>query len=378
VEELTGLTATNFPIPIESVSVFRKSIRERKTILLESLRETAQQALPASIAMLAENVIKDLGVSRAIIAPLVVDDQVIGLFTVQSDDLRESDEPTMTAFANQLAAAWRQSLVYEQAKQDLMARTIAEAKVIQLNEELEQRVNERTLQLEAANKELEAFAYSVSHDLRAPLRAINGYTGILIESYGASLDAEGQRVCSIIQDESRRMGELIDGLLAFSRLNRAEMRISKINMSAMAQSAYQELALPEDRDRIDFHIDPLPQVEGDPTLIRQVWNNIISNAIKFSSKRERATIEISSTQAGNEIIYSVKDNGAGFNIQYADKLFGVFQRLHSEREFPGTGVGLAIVQRIIYRHGGRIWAESKEGQGTGIFFALPSKMTGGK
>jgi PAS domain S-box-containing protein len=373
VERLIGLRVEDFSIPIDSVTTFRKSIQERKTLFLETLIDTAQQALPAPISTLAETVIKKLGVSKAIIAPLIVEDQVIGLFTVQADDLRESDEPTMTAFANQLAAAWHQSQLFEQAKQDLIARTIAEAKVIQLNEELEQRVIERTAQLEAANKELEAFAYSVSHDLRAPLRAIDGYTRILTEDYKPSLGTEGKRVCDIIQSEAHRMGGLIDDLLTFSRFGRADMLTSKINMKTMVQSVFQELTSMEDRMRIDFHVGILPHVEGDSKLIRQVWINLISNAIKFSSKRDRAVIHVSGERGGKEIIFSVKDNGVGFDNQYISKLFGVFQRLHSEKEFPGTGVGLAIVQRIILRHGGRVWAQSDSDQGATFFFTLPRK-----
>lgn len=323
--------------------------------------------------MLAHPVIKILGVSKSIVIPFIVENQVIGLFTAQSDDLRESDVPTLTAFVHQLAAAWRQSQLFEQARQEIAARQQAEAKIIQLNVELEQRVIERTTQLEAANKELEAFSYSVSHDLRAPLRAIDGYTRILVEDYEPSLDAEGKRVCGVVQDEARRMGELIDDLLALSRLGRAEMQISKINMETLALTVFQELTTPEDRERIDFHVSPLPSAKGDPSLIHQVWTNLLSNAIKFSSKRARAIIHVTGTQNAEELIYAVNDNGAGFEMQYADKLFGVFQRLHNEKEFPGTGVGLATVKRIIQRHDGRVWGESQGDQGATFYFSLPQK-----
>jgi PAS domain S-box-containing protein len=373
VEKLTGLRAENFPIPIQSVVAFRQSCWERKTIFLKDIEETVRQILPGPIVMLAHPVIKILGVSKSIVIPFIVENQVIGLFTAQSDDLRESDVPTLTAFVHQLAAAWRQSQLFEQARQEIAARQQAEAKIIQLNVELEQRVIERTTQLEAANKELEAFSYSVSHDLRAPLRAIDGYTRILVEDYEPSLDAEGKRVCAVVQDEARRMGELIDDLLALSRLGRAEMQISKINMETLALTVFQELTTPEDRERIDFHVSPLPSAKGDPSLIHQVWTNLLSNAIKFSSKRARAIIQVTGTQNAEEVIYAVNDNGAGFEMQYADKLFGVFQRLHNEKEFPGTGVGLATVKRIIQRHDGRVWGESQGDQGATFYFSLPQK-----
>jgi PAS domain S-box-containing protein len=250
---------------------------------------------------------------------------------------------------------------------DITQRKQGEQAIRQLNINL----TKQAAQLHSANKELEAFSYSISHDLRAPLRAINGYTRILVEDYSSALDEEGRRVCKVITTETLRMGKLIDDLLSFSRLSRKEIQPAKIDMKALAYSVFGELTTEEQRQRIDLKIGRLPQAKGDPALMHQVWLNLISNAIKFSSKKERAVIELGTKRSDDEIIYCVQDNGAGFDILYVDKLFGVFQRLHSEDEFEGTGVGLAIMKRIIQRHGGRVWAEGEVDKGATFYFALP-------
>jgi len=204
---------------------------------------------------------------------------------------------------------------------------------------------------------------------------VDGYTRILAEDYASCLDEEGRRICSVISGSARDMGRLIDDLLSFSRVGRVPLRQAAIDMAAMARSIFFEITSEEERGRIDFRLGPLPCASGDPSLMRQVWLNLLSNAVKFSSKKERAVIGVEAEESGGETVYTVRDNGAGFDMQAADKLFGVFHRLHSPREFEGTGIGLAIVQRVLERHGGRVWAEAEAGKGAAFHFSV-GKVTG--
>lgn len=242
----------------------------------------------------------------------------------------------------------------------------------QWNIELEAQVESRTLELKEANRELEAFAYTVSHDLRTPLRAIDGFTKLLDEGYRSKLDEEGLRLLGIIGMSARKMGQLIDSLLSFSRLGRIELERKNVHMEELARTSLEAAKAVYPDRKIIFTTDNLPAVKGDPVLLEQVWLNLLSNAIKFSSYKNQTEISVTCKPAEGFFVFSVRDNGAGFDMKYTAKLFQVFQRLHNTRQFEGNGVGLAIVQRIIQRHGGRVWAEGKTGEGAEISFTLPS------
>lgn len=264
--------------------------------------------------------------------------------------------------------ATNQSLAREMSE-----RRHADEELRRLNDELEQRVTERTAQLETANKELEAFSYSVSHDLRAPVRAIVGFSHILSERYDKEFDDEAKRILEIVESEARRMGNLIDDLLAFFKLGRQPMQKSEVDMMELVRSVCDRVKSQHDSTAADCRLAALPKAMGDHSLLGQVWTNLLSNAFKYSSKRTNPQIDVGAVSDEKEIIYFVRDNGAGFDPRYQSKLFGVFQRLHNASEFPGTGIGLALVERIVTRHGGRVWAEGKPDEGAAFYFTLPKE-----
>ena len=236
---------------------------------------------------------------------------------------------------------------------------------------LERELRDNVRTVEDANRELDSFTYSVSHDLRAPLRAIDGFSRILVEDHGERMTKEESRLVGVIRKNTQQMGQLIDDLLAFVRLGRKELAKTHVDMKGLLIELVPQLLAGTEHRMIDLRAGALPPVVGDRALLKQVWLNLMANAIKYTRNRERAVIQISGETREGELVYKVEDNGAGFSMQYIDKLFGVFQRLHRETEFEGTGVGLALVQRIVRRHGGRVWAEGEEDRGATFWFALP-------
>jgi PAS domain S-box-containing protein len=290
---------------------------------------------------------------------------------VRKDGSAISVSVTVSAIRNQTGRVVGASKV----ARDITEQKAAEETIRQLNTDLEQRVKERTAQLETANRELEAFSYSVSHDLRAPLRAIDGFSQAVLEDFGPKLPDEGRRYLQTIRYSAQQMGALIDDLLTFARLNRQEMNKRPIDTGRLVRSTLDELGFPWPNRSVEVRIGDLPASSGDPVLLKQVWMNLLSNALKYTGKREKAALEIGCMKTDEADTFFVRDNGTGFDMRYANKLFGVFQRLHRVEDYEGTGVGLAIVQRIVHRHGGRVWADAAVDRGATFYFTLEKENT---
>jgi signal transduction histidine kinase len=381
--------------PASEIS-FPVSDEDYRTMAVEPIRylNTLSEATLGSIPKhLGESIQKINNINRFLSIAYFIDNELYGSSNVSLvSDGPELSMDIIKSFIQMVSVAFRRKRAEEMAhtatEETLRLLKIADRsrrallsvvederrvheQLAKLNEELEDRVRKRTAQLELANKELEAFSYSVSHDLRAPLRAMNGFSKILQEEHLKNLDPEVNRILQIIIDNAQKMGYLIDDLLSLSRLGRQELLFSMISMKSLANSVFQDLVSMEDKNKIEFRLHDIPASYCDPSLIRQVFLNLIGNAIKFSSHKPKQVIEVDCYTTDTENVYSVKDNGAGFNMNYSDKLFGVFQRLHTTSEFEGTGVGLAIVQRIILRMKGRVWAEGIVDKGATFYFSLP-------
>ena len=309
-----------------------------------------------------------------------LDGKIIGTFGVSRDitESKHAEQELQLAKENLESRVVERTSELAQANEqlqiELAERKRAEEQVRKLNEDLERRVAERTVQLVAANKELDAFSYSVSHDLRTPLRHISGFTDVLVAEHSSQLGPEAQELLKFIQEGSQKMNLMIGDLLNLARLDRLEAVSKMTPLNSLVEDVLKDLKSEIDGRKIDWHIGSLPTVNCDPGLLQQAFTNLLSNAVKYTRRREHAVIEVDQMAVDGEAVIYVRDNGAGFDSKYAGKLFGAFQRFHTAEEFEGTGVGLATVQRIIRKHGGRIWAEAECGKGATFYFTLSEKL----
>jgi len=320
-------------------------------------------------------ILQELGLASAMVVPLVARERTLGAITFASENparrYTDSDLSFAEDLARRAALGIDNARLYSETQGALREVRSKTDEIQQLNKDLEQRVRERTAQLEMMVKELEAFTYSISDDMRGPLRAIDGFSLVLMEEYPDKLDNEGKRLLNIIRTNASSLSELINGLLTFSRLGRQPLEQTDINMQELAKTVSDEVQAANKEREVRLNLAALPPAFGDRAMIRQVFYNLVSNAFKFTRPKQNWQIEIGFREEDNQHTYYVRDNGVGFDMQYSSKLFGVFQRLHNVEEFEGAGVGLALVQRIVLRHGGRVWAEGKVNEGATFYFSLP-------
>jgi PAS domain S-box-containing protein len=312
--------------------------------------------------------LRALGIASAMVVPLAAGGRTLGAITFVSSDPSRRYGAADLALAEELAG--NAALAVDNA------RLFAETE--RLNEDLEARVADRTAELEESNRELEAFSYSVSHDLRAPLRAIDGFSRILLKDHGEGMDPQAREYLGIVREGAQQMGRLIDDLLAFSRLGRQPLSTREVDPAEIVRRVLDQLRPELEGREVDVRVLDLPTCRADPALLQQVYANLLANAVKFTRTRAPAVIEVGAErQPDGTVAYHVRDNGVGFDMRYADKLFGVFQRMHRAEDYEGTGVGLAIVQRVVHRHGGRVWAEAEPGVGATFFFTLQEAAVDG-
>lgn len=346
-----------------------------REVFLAPLIVQAQVLLGLAVALIALVVVAALGAARWLAGPIVRLTAVAarvsqGDLTAQMPAESRDEIGTLAATFNYMLAQVRELIASLEAR--VRELQDAEAEIRRLNTVLEQGVRDRTLELEAANKELESFSYSISHDLRAPLRAMIGYASLLITEHSAVLNSEGRRYLSLIQTNTQQMSRLLEALVLFVSLGRKPLRSETLQPADLARQALEDLAPERAQRQVDVTITEMPDCQGDPLLLKQVYFHLLSNALKFTRKRATARIWVGSQPMSDSQrpVYFVRDNGVGFDMRYAHKLFGVFQRLHSPEEYEGTGAGLAIIQRILRRHGGQIWAEAEIDQGATFYFTL--------
>lgn len=326
---------------------------------LEALNDSQFDLLLSDLMMPEMNGITFLG------AALEKDPNLVGIIMTGQGTIDSAVDAMKAGALDYILKPFKLSFILPVLSRALAVRRLRKEKA-----ELEEHLRERTTELEVANKELESFSYSVSHDLRAPLRAVAGYSSMVLRQYSSQIPADAQRLLNQVNASAQRMGQLIDGLLHFSRLGRAPLSKRPVNVSLMVRDVLAELQADQGDRQIQLEVMELPGCVGDPLLLKQVFLNLLSNAFKFTRKKPEAQIKVGCRRENAENVYFVQDNGAGFDMTYAEKLFGVFQRLHHLDDFDGTGVGLSIVHRIIQRHGGRIWVDARVEQGATFYFTL--------